>query len=87
MDLHLKAGHGHADALDRQMARVVAEMESAIRAGNGEIIFIHGAGSGILREKIREIIRERYPSFIYYDAPFSRYGYQGATAVTLTNRK
>lgn len=81
VDLHLPSGHGGPDALERQLARIRGELNSAIRAGEKEIIFIHGGGSGRLREALRDIIAAEYPSCACHDASFARYGYNGATAV------
>jgi len=83
VDLHLPPGHTAAEALERQLARVRGELNSLIRAGGKEIIFIHGAGSGRLREAIHEIIQAEYPACSCLDAPFARYGYNGATIVTI----
>ncbi len=83
IDLHLGSGYSGRDAVERQLARFRGELESAVRRGDREIIFIHGVGSGKLREEIREILSDNYPSFIFQDAPFSRYGYGGATLVTI----
>jgi len=84
VDLHLPSGHAAAEALERQLARVRGELNSAIRAGEKEMIFIHGAGSGRLREALRDIIAAEYPSCACHDASFTRYGYNGATAVTIS---
>jgi dsDNA-specific endonuclease/ATPase MutS2 len=83
VDLHLRSGYSGTDAVERQIARFRGELESAVRRGDREIIFIHGVGSGRLREAIRQILSDNYPSFIFQDAPFSRYGYGGATLVTI----
>lgn len=45
--------------------------------------FIHGSGSGVLRNELIKIITQKFPSFIYEDAPFSEYGFQGALRVTI----
>lgn len=83
VDLHLGPRHGGTEAIDRQLARFRGELNSAIRAGLREIVFIHGVGSGKLKEEIRGIIAEEYPSCSFSDAPFSRYGFGGATLVTI----
>jgi dsDNA-specific endonuclease/ATPase MutS2 len=83
VDLHLKAGYNQGDAIERQLARFRGEMDSAIRAGATEIVFIHGAGSGKLKGEIRRIIAEDYPSCSYRDAPFGRFGVGGATVVLI----
>ncbi len=83
VDLHLRPRQGGAEAIDRQLARFRGEMNSAIRAGVKEIVFIHGVGSGRLRDEIRTILTEEYHSCSFGDASFSRYGYDGATLVTI----
>ena len=83
VDLHLPSGHAGPEALERQLARVRGELNSAIRAGEKEIIFIHGAGSGRLREALRGTVAAEYPFCACHDASFTRYGYNGATAVTI----
>jgi dsDNA-specific endonuclease/ATPase MutS2 len=86
IDLHLKPGHGNTDAIERQLARFRGELDSAIRAGEKEIVFIHGVGSGILKEKLRYIVEKDYPSCSYHDAPFNIYGVGGATVVTIKKK-
>ncbi|MCU0459228.1 MAG: hypothetical protein MUE37_09115 [Bacteroidales bacterium] len=81
VDLHLPPGHSGTEALERQLVRFRGELNSAIRAGEKEIIFIHGAGSGRLREALRAAVAAEYPSCTCHDASFSRYGYNGATGV------
>lgn len=83
VDLHLRPGYKGADALERQLARFRGELGSAIRAGEPGVIFIHGSGSGKLREEIEAIIAAEYPACSCQDAPFSRYGYNGAITVTI----
>jgi dsDNA-specific endonuclease/ATPase MutS2 len=83
VDLHLRSGQAGADALDRQMARFRGELNSSIRAGEQGVIFIHGVGSGKLREAIHAVLASDYTSCGWHDASFSRYGYNGATVVTI----
>ncbi|MFZ2285429.1 MAG: Smr/MutS family protein [Bacteroidales bacterium] len=83
VDLHLRPGQSGAEAIGRQLAQFRGEMNSAIRSGLTEIIFIHGVGSGRLKEHIRSILTEEYPMCSFQDAPFSRYGFGGATLVTV----
>lgn len=83
VDLHLPSGRGGPVAIDRQLARFRGEMNSAVRAGMPEIVFIHGVGTGKLKEEIRRILAAEYPGCSYQDAPFSRYGFGGATLVTI----
>lgn len=83
-DLHLRGGG--AGLLARQLERVRGELNSAIRAGEREIVLIHGAGSGRLREALREIVRKEYPACSCEDASFARYGYRGATLVRINKQ-
>lgn len=83
IDLHLKPAQAAADVIERQIARFRGELDGARRRGDREIVFIHGVGSGRLKEEIRRILKEEYPACLFQDAPFSRYGYGGATLVTI----
>lgn len=85
VDLHMKSGYSGSDAIERQLARVRGEMDNAARSGLREIIFIHGVGSGKLKEELRRIITEHYPSYSYHDASFARYGYGAATVAVKKN--
>src|SRR5512136_1058215 len=85
VDLHLKAGYNQADAIERQLARFRGELDSAIRARAGEIVFIHGVGTGILKDELRRIVSSDYTSCGFQDAPFSRFGINGATLVVIKN--
>jgi len=85
IDLHLKPGHPANDAIDRQLARVRGELDSAIRSGVREIVLVHGQGSGRLKDEIRKLIAGEYPMCIAGDASFARYGYGGATLVIIKN--
>jgi hypothetical protein len=86
VDLHLKPGYNQGDAVDRQLARFRGEMDSAIRAGAAEIVFIHGVGIGRLKDEIRRIIADDYPSCRCHDAPFRRFGVGGATMIIIKHR-
>lgn len=83
VDLHLRPGYTGHDAIDRQLARFRGELDSALKTGLREVIFVHGQGSGKLRDEIRHLIAREYPDCICSDASFARYGYGGATLVTL----
>jgi DNA-nicking Smr family endonuclease len=83
VDLHLKHGYSQADALERQLARFRGELDSAVRAGADEIVFIHGVGAGILKNELQNILLTEYPSCSFQDAPFARFGVNGATLVVI----
>mgnify|MGYP001305502099 CR=1 FL=1 len=87
VDLHLKAGYNTADAIERQIERFRSELENAIRSGRKEIVFIHGIGSGKLKQELRRIISTYYQTCSYQDASFGKYGYGGATLVTINKNK
>jgi len=83
VDLHLKAGYNSSDAIDRQIELFRSELDSAMRSGRKEIIFIHGVGSGRLKQELINTLTKYYPSFSYHDAPFNKYGYGGAMLVRI----
>ncbi|HUW93463.1 MAG TPA: Smr/MutS family protein [Bacteroidales bacterium] len=87
VDLHLKEGYSQSDAIERQIERFRGELDSAVRTGRKEIIFIHGIGSGKLKQELRRIISTYYTSCSYQDASFNRYGFGGATLVTIRKIK
>jgi dsDNA-specific endonuclease/ATPase MutS2 len=83
IDLHLKEGYNRPDAVDRQLARFRAELDSVVRTGLKEIIFIHGVGNGKLKQELRRILETSYKTCSYQDAPFNRFGFGGATLVII----
>ncbi len=83
VDLHLKNGYNSGDAINRQIELFRSELDSARRSGRKEIIFIHGVGSGKLKQELIKVLLKEYPSFSYRDAPYSKYGYGGATLFTI----
>ncbi len=87
VDLHLKAGYNSDDGVERQIARFRSEIDSALRSGRKEIIFIHGIGSGKLKQELRRIVTEYYPTCSYQDASFSKYGFGGATLITINKSR
>jgi len=86
VDLHLRPGYAGHDAIDRQLASFRGELNSAIRAGLRGVVFVHGQGSGRLRDEIRQIISREYPGCVASDASFARYGYRGATEVIIKKK-
>lgn len=83
VDLHVRQGQSGPDIIERQLTRFRGELDGAIRRGEKEIIFIHGVGTGRLKEELRKILREEYAACLFQDAPFSLYGYGGATLVMI----
>ncbi|MDR0688270.1 MAG: DUF2027 domain-containing protein [Prevotellaceae bacterium] len=79
-DVHrLSAG----ELLELQMSRFKATLENALVSGRkGRIVFIHGIGSGKLKQELRICLTKNYPDLSFQDASFREYGY-GATMVFL----
>ena len=70
------------ELIEMQLARFELALQGAIRSGQKRIVFIHGAGSGMLKLRLRKVLDEMYPRLRYQDASFKEYGY-GATLVIL----
>ncbi len=71
------------ELLELQMARFTATLENAIKSGRkGKIVFIHGIGSGKLKQELRNSLTKNYSKLPFQDASFKEYGY-GATMVFL----
>ena len=71
-----------AEIIEMQIGRFEISLNGAINSKQKKIIFIHGAGSGKLKHRIRGLLDEKYPKLKYQDASFKEYGY-GATLVIL----
>ena len=89
VDLHAEAimdnpgDFDSAEILEMQIGRFEISLEGAAKRKQKKILFIHGAGSGKLKLRIRGILDEKYPRLKYQDASFKEYGY-GATLVILS---
>jgi hypothetical protein len=89
VDLHTEAllpgGTGQrspADLLALQIDTFERSMENAVATGMSEITFIHGLGSGALRQEVHRRLG-RHPHVRFFeDAQKQKFGY-GATKVTL----
>ncbi len=68
------------EILKIQMNTFHAELEKAIGNGIKKVVFIHGVGSGILKQEIIKTVKEKYPELVCQDASFKEYGY-GATLI------
>jgi len=89
VDLHIKelldnmAGLSAKEMLEYQMKIFKEKMEDAIASKKvKKIIFIHGLGNGVLKQKIRHELTAKYKKYYFQDASFREYGY-GATMVIL----
>ena len=74
------------ELVEMQLAHFEMALQGAIKSGQWRIVFIHGAGSGMLKYRLRRILDEQYPKLRYQDASFREYGY-GATMVILPSKK
>jgi hypothetical protein len=88
IDLHINellettAGMDNAAMLEHQMDTFRQTIETYKNKKGQKIVFIHGKGDGILRNKIREELKARYKNYHFQDASFREYGF-GATMVTI----
>ncbi len=87
IDLHIEAlvdrplSLSHAEMLGIQKCKAIEKLEEAMERGVTRIVFIHGAGKGVLRDELRAIF-DRYAHVTYRDAPYARYG-NGATELQI----
>ena len=80
--LETTAGRGNKDILEYQLDVFRKTLdEYKLRRGQ-KIVFIHGKGDGILRQRILWELQTKYKRFHHQDASFKQYGY-GATLVTI----
>ena len=71
------------ELLELQLARFTAVLENALKSGRkGRLVFIHGIGSGKLKQELRSSLAKNYSRLSFQDASFKEYGY-GATMVFL----
>lgn len=92
VNLHIEAllddttGMNNAAILRYQLDKFNEVMQANLKYQGRKIIFIHGKGEGVLRNKIEGELKYRYTGFIYQDASFKEYSY-GATQVTIGELK
>lgn len=88
IDLHINelvdttAGMDNAAMLDLQLSTAMKVMKSHEKRIGQKIVFIHGKGDGVLRNKLWQRLRRDYPKAELQDASFREYGF-GATLVTI----
>lgn len=88
IDLHIDellddtTGMNNAEILRYQVDKFNEIMQANLKHRGRKIIFIHGKGEGVLRNKIEGELRYRYKQCRYQDASFKEYSY-GATQVTI----
>ena len=88
IDLHCRellettAGMDNKDILEYQLETFRKTMEEYKLRRGQKIVFIHGKGDGILRQRIQWELQTKYKRHHHQDASFKQYGY-GATLVTI----
>lgn len=88
IDLHINqlvettAGMENKDILDYQLDVFHKTLEEYKLRKGQKIIFIHGKGDGVLKQRILWELQTKYKRFHHQDASFKQYGY-GATMVTI----
>lgn len=88
IDLHIDqllediTGMENKDILEYQLDFFHKTLEKYKLRRGQKIVFIHGKGDGILRQRILWELQTKYKRFNHQDASFKQYGY-GATMVTI----
>lgn len=88
VDLHIgqlletTAGMENKDILEYQLNVFHKTLETYKLRKGQKIVFIHGKGDGVLRQRILWELQTKYKRFQHQDASFKQYGY-GATLVTI----
>lgn len=91
VDLHIlelidsEVGLDATAKLDIQISHFERMLKNAERDRIHRVVFIHGVGQGVLRQKIREMLRMYYPNMTFHDGDYARYGY-GATEIRIEKR-
>ena len=89
VDLHIEKllpngqfGKTPGDLVDVQLRAFEKNLENAIASGMSDITFIHGVGTGKLRQELHRHL-SRHPNVRFFeDAQKQKFGY-GTTKVTL----
>lgn len=80
--LETTAGMDNRDILEYQLEVFRRTMEEYKLRRGQRIVFIHGKGDGVLRQRILWELQGKYKRHHHQDASFKQYGY-GATLVTI----
>ncbi len=92
VDLHIEAllddttGMNATDMLAYQIGVFNKTMQAYLPKVGERLIFVHGKGDGVLRNKLISELKYRYKHCHYQDALFQQYSY-GATQVTIGKQK
>lgn len=90
VDLHIhelidsELGMSNFDKVSLQLKTAKSKLEEAISKKQKKIVFIHGRGDGVLKNEVRNLLKN-YP-VTFHDASFTKYG-QGATEVLIFQNK
>ncbi len=88
VDLHIHQlldstqGMSNNDMLDHQLATFRKVLEQEKKNKGKKIVFIHGVGNGVLKQRLRHELQGKYPYLYVQDASFQQYGW-GATMVII----
>jgi hypothetical protein len=89
IDLHIEkltdrevAGMSNSEILKIQLQAFQDNLDRALAANMHEIVFIHGSGSGVLRQELHKLLSRNKLIRFYEDARKEKFGY-GATLVRL----
>ncbi len=69
-------------ALQIQIEYAEKVVNRAINLKVRQLVFIHGMGSGVLREELRSMLTTKFPNVEYFDGNYQKYG-QGATELII----
>ncbi len=87
VDLHIHellettTGMSNSEILEYQLDKFRKVLEENKRFKGKRIVFIHGVGNGVLKQRIRHEL-QKYPRYTVQDASFQEYGW-GATMVII----
>ncbi len=85
VDLHIhqltnsSRGMSNYEMLNLQLETAKRQLEFAIRKRIQKVVFIHGVGTGVLKEELKYLFG-RYDNVTFYDADYQKYGL-GATEI------
>ncbi len=89
VDLHIHelidnyVGMSNAEMLNIQMETFHRELSHGLKNNDiKKMVFIHGIGSGTLKNELRKALTKDYPQLYFQDASFKEYGF-GATLIII----
>lgn len=88
VDLHIDSllddttGLGNKEMLEHQLKAFQETMDAYRKRTGTKIVFIHGKGDGVLRQRLLQELKAKYRGCVWQDASFKEYGF-GATMVII----